>query len=181
MVTRKQRPASGQPGWGEKATFDFTANTDPEILNQIRSLDYEVVIVDTPGSLEGSDVLGAVIPKCDIVIIPTEPSSLGFEPLKNTIKLAAQCNVPARVVISRVDPRSAETDAAEIRELLDTAGIPYLERHIRAYKIHSRAPLEGKTVSDMGWGPTARRAKDDFQHLSRQLIGAVGAPVGEKG
>lgn len=166
---------------GEKATFDFTANTDPDVLSQIRALDYEVVIVDTPGSLEGSDVLGTVIPRCDIVVIPTEPSSLGFEPLRNTIKLAAQCNVPARVVISRVDPRSVDTDASEIRELLDAAGIPYLERHIRAYKVHSRAPLEGKTVTTMGWGSAARRAKDDFQHLSRELIGIARTPVGPKG
>jgi chromosome partitioning protein len=166
---------------GDKAEFDFTANTDPEILNQIRELDYEVVIVDTPGSLEGRDVLSAVIPKCDIAIIPTEPSALGFEPLQRTIKLAADSDVPCRVVISRVDPRSDDTDGKDLRELLADAGIPYLSTYIRSYKVHARGPLEGKVVTDMGWGRSARHAKEDFQKLSRELLRATKAPVGQKG
>lgn len=166
---------------GEKAKFHFTADTDPQVLNHIRTLNYEVVVVDTPGSLEGADVLGAVIPICDVAVIPTEPSALGFEPLQRTLKLAAGCNVPCRVLVSRVDPRSDGTDITEIRELLDAANIPYLSTHIRAYKIHSRGPLEGKVVTDMGWGRSARHARDDFQQLSRELVGVVKTPVGRKG
>ncbi|WP_277950761.1 ParA family protein [Mycobacterium paragordonae] len=178
-------PQSSATFWanrvGEKAKFDITGSTDPEILTQIRKLPYEIVVVDTPGSLEGADVLSAVIPKCDIAVIPTEPSALGFEPLQRTKKLADECNVPCRVVISRVDPRSDGTDVADIRELLTAADIPYLTTHIRSYKVHSRGPLDGKVVTDMGWGRSARHARDDFQHLSREIVGFNRTPTAKKG
>lgn len=167
---------------GQNVAFDFTSNTDPEILTRIRELDYEVVVVDTPGHLESIDVLNAIVPKCDVVIIPTEPSALGFQPLKNTVKLVSKFDVPYRVVVSRVDPRSEKQDLEEIHELLDGSGIPYLKSHIRAYKIHSKAPLEGRVVTSMGWTAAAHRAKDDFQKLSRELMTVNGrASAGRKG
>lgn len=178
-------PQSSATFWanrvGDKAKFDITHNTDPDVLTQIRKLPYEIVVVDTPGSLEGADVLSAVIPKCDITVIPTEPSALGFEPLQRTKKLADDSNIPCRVVLSRVDPRSDGTDVADIRELLTAADIPCLKTHIRAYKVHARGPLDGKVVTDMGWGRSARHARDDFQNLSREIVGISRTPAAQKG
>lgn len=160
---------------GTNASFDFTASTDTDSLNHIRNLaQYEVVVVDTPGSLEGADVLDAVMPKCDVAIIPTEPTALGFEPLKRTARIAAKLGVPHRVVITRVDPRSDETDVTQTRDLLDDMSIPYLSTYVRAYKIHSRGPLIGKVVTDLGWSRSARHARDDFQKLSREIVEASG-------
>ena len=161
---------------GKSAQFDFTASTESDSLSHIRSLkQYEVVVVDTPGSLEGADVLNAVMPKCDVAIIPTEPAALGFEPLKRTANLAAKLGVPHRVVITRVDPRSDETDVTQTHDLLDEMAIPYLSTYIRAYKIHSRGPLVGKVVTDLGWSRSARHARDDFQKLGREVVAASGA------
>ena len=160
---------------GERAGFDHTTSMDPTILGQLRSLkEYSVVIVDTPGSLEGADVLNAVIPGCDVVLIPTEPAALGFEPLKRTARLAAEIGVPHRVVITRVDPRSDENDVNDTRAMLDQMSIPSLQTYIRSYKIHSRGPLEGKTVSDLGWQRSARHARDDFQKLGREVVQVAG-------
>lgn len=165
---------------GEKAGFDYTSDTDPNILDQLRNLqNYAVVVVDTPGSLEGADVLNAVIPKCDVAILPTEPSALGFEPLKRTAKLAESFGVPYRALLNRVDPRSDETDIKETRELLDEMSIPYMTSRIRSYKIHSRGPLEGKVVTDMGWSRAGRHARDDFEKLSREVV-AVSSQQREK-
>lgn len=160
---------------GDKAGFDFTASTDPAILAQVRSLKkYAVVIVDTPGSLEGAEVLRSVIPKCDLVLVPTQNSALSFQPLKRTAKLATELNVPYRVVIGRVDPRNADKDVEQARKLLGEMGLTYMSAFIREYKIHSEAPLQGKVVTNIGWGPSARRARDDFEKLAREVVATLG-------
>lgn len=166
---------------GEKAGFDFTYSTDPNILTQLRKLKkYSVVIVDTPGSLEGADVLNTLIPLCDIVVVPTEPAALAYAPLKKTVALAAKHNVPHRVLVSRVDPRTHVTVVAEARAMLDKNELPYFQSYVRAIVQLSRAPLEGKTVTDFGWSRSARHVRDDFKNLSHEIISVLGMKRGGK-
>src|SRR5512144_2474289 len=56
---------------GERLPFEFTADTNPAHLAHLRTLDYDVVVVDTPGSLEGGEVLSAVLAASDFVVLPT--------------------------------------------------------------------------------------------------------------
>lgn len=160
---------------GDKAGFDFTYSTDPNILTQLRKLKkYAVVIVDTPGSLEGADVLNTVVPQCDVVIVPTEPAALGYGPLKETVALASKHDVPHRVLVTRVDPHNHEANVKEARTMLDKNGLPYLQSYVRAIKLISRAPLEGKSVTDFGWSRSARHARDDFKNLCREIVSVLG-------
>ncbi|TEA09164.1 ParA family protein [Mycobacteroides salmoniphilum] len=159
---------------GDKAPFDFDASTDPDILSKVRKLKYGVVIVDTPGSLEGHDVLSAVVPNCDVLVLPVEPSALGLQPLVKTAKLAKRFNVPYRALVNKVDPRNDQTDYDEAVAMLDKAKIPYFNTRIRAYKLLTKAPLEGKVVSETGWSRSARHAKDDFQKLGREVVAVAG-------
>ncbi|GAA2436736.1 ParA family protein [Mycolicibacterium llatzerense] len=160
---------------GDKAGFDYTDSTDPDILDQLRKLqNYAVVVVDTPGSLEGADVLNTVLPKCDVAILPTEASALGFDPLRRTAKLAEKCGVPYYALLNRVEPRADESDTKATREMLDAMSIPYMASRIRSYKIHSQAVLEGKVVNHMGWSRSARHVKEDFEKLSREVVAVSG-------
>jgi chromosome partitioning protein len=55
--------AQGSATWwaeraGERLPFDFATDLDPANLTGLRGLDYDVILVDTPGSLHGREVLG---------------------------------------------------------------------------------------------------------------------------
>src|SRR3954452_20217521 len=74
---------------GERLPFDFTAEKDPAVLRTIRegaAESYDVVIVDTPGSLEGAQILATVLATTDYVIVPTEPAALAVVPLIRTVR-----------------------------------------------------------------------------------------------
>ena len=85
---------------GEKLPFDLATDTNPAVLRRLRELaEYDVVIVDTPGSLESTDVLRAVIEASDYVILPTEPAGLSVAPLIKTIqRLVVPSGKPYRVL-----------------------------------------------------------------------------------
>src|SRR5947209_2888631 len=51
---------------GERLPFDIASDTNPDVLRRLRELDeYDLVIVDTPGSLEATEVLRAVVDASD--------------------------------------------------------------------------------------------------------------------
>ena len=87
-------PQQSATWWAERAEdnlpFDFTSDTDPSNLARLRELPYDVIFIDTPGSLEGRDVLAAVLDAADFAILPTEPSPLSIAPLMRTISDVVQ-------------------------------------------------------------------------------------------
>jgi chromosome partitioning protein len=157
---------------GDKAGFDFAFSTDAGILAQLRDLEqYSVVVVDTPGSLEGNDVLTTLIPQCDVALIPSEPATLSTQPLARTARLVAALGVPYTVVLTRVDAaKGGQNAVAGTRALLEEMSIPCLDTYVRSYIAHVDAPLEGKAVTDFGWGRSARHARDDFGRLAREVV-----------
>lgn len=168
-------PQGSATWWAERAgdrlPFDFAADTNPDQLARLRDLPYDVVFVDTPGSLEGGDVLGAVISASDFVLLPTEPAALAVMPLIRTVReVVTPRGVPYRVLLNIVDPRSpGETDDA--RRMLDAQGIGYFNATVRAYKAHERAPLEGVVVTQY---PVTQRyamkAVDDYRRVALELF-----------
>ena len=93
---------------GDALPFDFADETDPGFLSAIRSLPYEFVFVDTPGSLSDTAVLSTVLDAADFVVVPTEPEALCVPPMVRTIKtLVEPKRVPFRVLLSKVDMRVA--------------------------------------------------------------------------
>ncbi|WP_157277116.1 ParA family protein [Oerskovia sp. Root22] len=83
-------PQGSSSWWAERAgeglPFDFAAETDPRNLSRMRELPYDLIIVDTPGSLESGDVLSVLFEAADFVVLPTESEALAFPPLIKTIQ-----------------------------------------------------------------------------------------------
>ncbi len=123
-------PQASATWWAERAgdrlPFDFTTDTDPANLARLRRLSqYDVVFVDTPGSLEGHDVLDAVLSSADFVILPTEPAALAVMPLVRSVRdVVVPRGVPYRVLLNIVDPRSP-VELDEARQLLDSQNIAH--------------------------------------------------------
>jgi chromosome partitioning protein len=167
-------PQGSATWWAERAgdrlPFDFAADTDPAHLSQLRSLNYDVVVVDTPGSLEGHDVLTAVIQASDFVVLPTEPAALAVMPLIRTVnEVMAPSAVPYRVLLNIVDPR-APGEQDEAKAMLDAQSIPYFEATVRAYKAHTRAPLEGIVVTQYPVRDRySMKAVEDYRKVALEL------------
>ncbi|WP_165793266.1 ParA family protein [Serratia marcescens] len=66
----------------EHRPFDFATATDVTQLGGLRDKaeaeGYDVVFVDTPGSLEGRAILKTVLASSDYAVIPTEPTRLAL-------------------------------------------------------------------------------------------------------
>lgn len=154
---------------GESLPFDITGSTSPADLARLRQLPYDVVLVDTPGSMEAGDVLAAVLSQSDFAILPMEPGPLSVKPLMRTVeKLVVPAGVPYRVLVNKVDPRVPQ-DADDALEMLRTYEIPHFTTTLRTYKVHTFAPLAGEVVTQYT-GRASMRAVEDFRKLHSELL-----------
>lgn len=155
---------------GEDLPFDVADDTDPNNLAQLRRLDYDLVLVDTPGSLEARTVLAAVLDEADFVILPTEPAALAVQPLVRTIReVVDPRGVEYRVLLNKVDPR-VPSDAFDAAALLDNAGLLRFRAYTREYKIHRTSPIDGRVVTQYAHDRSAERATDDFNKVAAELF-----------
>ena len=164
-----QGSASWWMGRSEAAIeFDLAQETNPKLLVKLRELkDYEVIVVDTPPAL-GSKVLTSVIAAADYVVLPTPPAPMDLAVLIETVKTAVMPqNIPHRVLLTRVDPRSLG-DAVEAQRTLGELDIPAYKSIIRAYKAHERAALDGVAVGQ--WrGNNGREAAADYRRVVAEI------------
>lgn len=148
--------------------FDFTKETNPALLSELRKLTrYDVVVVDTPPALD-SQSLASVVPATDYLILPTPPAPMDLAALVETVRaIVRPSNVAHRVLLTRVDPRSIK-EAREAQETLMELDIPACQAFVRSYKAHERAALEGVTIFQ--WqGKNSRLAATDYRHVAQEI------------
>ena len=155
---------------GDNLPFDTTSDLDPKNLSRLRELSYDVVFVDTPGSLENEHILNPVLDEADFLILPTEPAPLAVPPLLRTVKrLIEPRGVDYRVLINKYDPRTPQ-DADEAAELIDNAGLKRFQTSIRSYKIHTRAPIDGLVVTQYKSSRSDLKAAEDFRRVAMEMV-----------
>lgn len=155
---------------GEDLPYDFVADTDPAHLSRLRELPYDLVFVDTPGSLEAAEVLATVISQCDFVIVPIDPAPLSFAPTRKTIEQVVKpAGVPYRIVINGADSR-VPGELEEAQNLLDAAGYPRFTTPIRSYKRHREAPLRGDVVTSYELTRATMKSIEDYRRLGAELL-----------
>jgi chromosome partitioning protein len=176
-------PQGSATWWAERAgdqlPFDFASGIDPGHLASLRSLaDYDVIVVDTPGSLHGRAVIDAVVAGSDVVVLPTQPAALSVVPLIRTVAhVVAPLGIPYRVLLNLVDPRRP-AEASDARAMLDARQIPYLQATIRRYAAHERGPLEGLVVTQYPIRDRySRNALDDYRRVASELFHLGGVPA----
>lgn len=175
-------PQQSSAWWFEHGAgfpFDLAADVDPTNLARLRELPFDVIVVDTPGSLGDLPVLETVLSVADFVILPSKASALSITPLTRTLnEHVIPRGIPYRVLANKVDPRSviAETGehrgARDLYDLLDEAGYAHFRSFLREYKLYEDAAAEGKSISDYpsGTSRAAGKAKDDLAALTAELL-----------
>lgn len=148
--------------------FALQQETNPTQLVALRHIGgYDLIVVDTPPAL-ASEVLTAVLPIADYIILPTPPAPMDLTALIETVRsTVTPKGIAHRVLLTRVDPRSLN-EAVEAQNTLRELGIPACNAFIRAYKAHERAALEGLSI--MLWhGNNAREAEADYRRVAEEI------------
>ena len=158
---------------GDRLPFDFTSEVDPGILAKLHDIAggrYDVVFVDTPGSLDGRGVLELVLQSSDYVIVPTEPAALALQPLIRTVRsLIIPSGVPYRVLVNKVDGRAlAARDDAFV--MLDKQQIRRFKTSTRQLSAHAQAPATGIVVSQYPKERYAMEAASEYQRVALELF-----------
>jgi chromosome partitioning protein len=169
-------PQQSTVWWAENARarlpFDFAGNQHPNVLARMRDLgvDYDVVIVDTPGSLEDTPRLETALDASDFVIVPMTPEPLAVEPTMRTItRLIEPRHLRHAVLLNRIDGRlGSQLDTW--REVLDqTFGVPRFEGYLRQYKTHADAPVLGQLVTSVGDNRRTQGSIADVTRLGYEM------------
>ena len=119
----------GDPG------YDVVHELDPVELTRIRQLrDYDTILVDCPGSLEGRDVLDQVLARSTYVVIPYPHEPEAILPTLRTADKVRESGVPYGAVVTKADPRLGADFIIDAWATLETAGIRHFRSVIREYR-----------------------------------------------
>ena len=82
-------PQQSTTWWAENAGRSCRSTSPPmstrSNLSMLRQLDYDYVLVDTPGSLDNTAVLAAVLDVSDFAILPLNPEPLNIPALRDDL------------------------------------------------------------------------------------------------
>lgn len=163
---------------GERLPFTFAASTDPGELRELRGQGFDLIIVDTPGSLDNGPVFDAVLSQADFVVLPTEPAALAVQPLLTSIhEVVAPREIPFKVLINGVGNTPADRlDAEEAEEMLREANIPLFRTHIRRWRKHKTAPLAGDVATTWPRSADGKRAEAEIREVATELFAGWSFP-----
>ncbi|WP_448255951.1 ParA family protein [Microbacterium aurum] len=173
-------PQQSTVWWASNAArplpFDFGGAQQPGVLARLHLLEqqYDFVLVDTPGSLEDTGILEAVLDAADYVLVPLTPEPLAVEPTERTIqRLIEPRHLRFSVVLKKVDPRVSD-QRRTWEHLVDTEfGYPRTEHSLRLYKAQADAPVLGQLVTGMPDNRRTAGAIADITALSHEVAGHV--------
>ena len=174
-------PQQSATRWAERAgddlPFDFTANQDPDVIKHLREIEYDIVLIDTPGSHENTGVLDAVLESADFVILPVEASTMAIESIADTV---AQHVLPTgldyRLLLNKINRQRGSKRLEDWEALIDEgeliegqAGLPRFNHHIRMSASVEDAPLDGKVVTQYTDTRANQAAIFDYSSVAFEL------------
>jgi chromosome partitioning protein len=170
-------PQASAVWWAERTDadtlpFDFDQFDDrpDDLVDLVKSGQYEHVFIDAPGSLARPAVLARTLEIASDVVVPTIPEPLAYGPTERTVlDLIKPRGLPYRVVRNLWDRRDGHLDLDALTTWLDEQDLQYTKTVVRRYKMHATASGEGRVVTQYPTGRTATEAKSDFLALALEL------------
>jgi chromosome partitioning protein len=137
----------------------------------------DTILIDLPGNLDDTPVLGDVLAASDFAIIPVVPERAAIVPTQRTAQIIADARLPFKVLFNLVDPLRGAAPVQQLRELLDGAGLPYFTSFIRRYVAHPQSQLDGVPVTAYRGDRSWRAAVDDVRRVQVELLIELGRLV----
>ena len=141
-------------------------------IRQVRGVD--TVLIDLPGNLDDTPVLGEVLAASDFAIIPVVPERQAIAPTQRTAQIIAAQHLSFRLLCNLVDPLRGPVPVQQLRELLDGHGLPYFRSFVRRYVAHPQSQLEGLPVTAYRGDRSWRAAVDDVRRVQVELLLELG-------
>ena len=160
--------------------YDVLHELNPVQLTQIRRLrDYDTILVDCPGSLDGHDVLNEVLARSTYVIIPYDHEPESILPTIRTAERVRSTGVPYAVVVTKADPRLGAGHIIDAWNTMQSAGIQHFRSAIREYRAWPNSLKAGVPITR--WNERyAPKVREDIASLHTELLLDIGrrAPAG---
>jgi chromosome partitioning protein len=150
--------------------YDVLHELDPVQLGHIRRLrDYDTILVDCPGSLEGRDVLDEVLARSSYVLIPYDHEPESVAPTLRTAKKVKASGVPYAAVVTKADPRLGAEFIIDAWNTLDSAGVQHFRGAVREYRAWPNSLKAGVPITR--WNERyAPRLREDIAGLHTELL-----------
>ena len=142
-----------------------------------RVREYDAIIVDCPGSLEGTETLAGVLASATFAVIPMIPERAAVQPTLRTARLCADHKVPHRVVMNLADPLRGAGPVESAWQLLDDLEVPRMVSFVRRYVAHSQAQLDGRMITDYRGDRSWSAALADVRRVQAELLLELGRLV----
>ena len=140
-------------------------------LQEIKDLDYDLIIVDTPPYL--SNKLPELFSLSDFILIPTKAGFFDVMAIRSTIALVKEAQVrqpgiQAGIVMNMIKPRSGITK--EVSGLLESMDTPVL-----ATMIHDRVSIARSSITAGVLQGTDAKAKEEITSLAEEIVDRISA------
>lgn len=155
------------------ASFEFSPGWNPDDLVGLRDMeeDFDLIIVDTPGSVENVQRFDILMAQTDLVLVPCTPE---WNSIPTTLRLinrvTEKYQVPCKVVLNKVDPRVKGAEE-EARDRLATigAGLDVMDSTLRIYRAYDQSFAAGELVATWEGVRSATKARADLAALDAEL------------
>ncbi|MCR8559045.1 ParA family protein [Mucilaginibacter sp. BJC16-A38] len=154
-----------------KDDFPGLAILTSERISDISSLDYDLVIVDTPPYL--SNKLNDLFDLSDFVLVPTKAGFFDVMAVRSTLALikfsqAKNTHLKAGIVLNMIKPRSGITK--DISQLLQSFGTPLLKT-----MVHDRVSITRSSMTSGILKSTDVKAIEEITSLAEEIVNQISA------
>jgi chromosome partitioning protein len=154
--------------WAKRGQLPYTVADKNRAIKLIAK--HDLIIVDTPARPESSD-LKDLLEDCDMMILPTFPDILSYNPMRQTARdlegIDAQARLKYRALVCNV-PAAPNKEGLMMRDELQEEGIPVFQSLIRHTLGFQKAALEGVTINKIR-NSKQRAAWQDYVKLGREI------------
>lgn len=169
-------PPQSAMRWVENARdrlkFDFVATQSSSVIARLceASLEYDFMLVDTPGGFENTQSLESVLDAADFVVVPLTPEPLNIDPTMTTIAcLIEPRQLPHKVLLNRIDERIPD-QLVTWRKVLDTTlGIPRFDAYLQQCRAHTHAGVSIPPAMLASGLRSATQSTSDVTAFGREL------------
>ena len=150
--------------------YEVVHELDPAQLTRIRQLrDFDTILVDCPGSLEGRNVLAEVLARSTFVIIPYDHEPESVLPTIRTARRVRKSGVPYAAVVTKADPRLGAEFIIDAWNTLEKEDIRHFRTAVREYRAWPNSLKNGVPITR--WNERyAPKLREDVASLHTELL-----------